>query len=233
MTKKCVSCMSGGMDSFAISVLLNKRGFEIYPIFFDYNQRTKNKEEEVADYLCNKMGYAKPIKIKLSGDLEEMWKGLQLVDRDTKVRRELHPSVIVPLRDIIFLTVASSYALRIGAEAVSYGAIADDDIYFPDCRPKAAKLFEELVKYAHPPAGISKIEVISPSVEGLSKYELVKIVYDIVGDLLFETWSCYGLEDKHCGECASCLLRHEAFVRAGIKDKTEYLKPPEVSKQVE
>jgi len=217
--------MSGGLDSFAISVLVNKRGYEIHPIIVNYGQRAK-KEIEVAETLCNKMGFVSPLKINLGGDIEKMWSGLEAVDRNVRLQVNFHPAMLVPLRNVIFLVIAASYALKIGAEAVCYGALMDDIELFPDNRPEVAKIVEELVKYAHPPVYVHKLDVISPATEGLAKHELIKVVYGIVGDMLSETWSCRSSEDKHCGECRSCLQRHEAFVKAGVPDKTEYLKKP-------
>jgi 7-cyano-7-deazaguanine synthase len=37
------------------------------------------------------------------------------------------------------------------------------------------------------------------------------------------TWSCYVGGAKHCGKCGTCVERKEAFVRAGVKDPTDYL----------
>ena len=224
MAKKCVSCISGGVDSFSIAILMSRRGYEIHPIVFNYKQKAA-KEEQVVEKLCNKLNFMKPLKISIGGDVEKIWSGRQLIDRNVEIQQVFQPSIIVPIRNAIFVTIAASYALNIGAEAVTYGGLIDDTD-FPDSRPRVARIIEELVKYAHPPAGFHKVRVISPATEGLSKFEMIKIAYGIVGDLLFETWSCYAGGEKHCGECMSCLKRHEAFVKAGIIDKTEYLKQP-------
>ncbi|MEK6957293.1 MAG: 7-cyano-7-deazaguanine synthase, partial [Thermoproteota archaeon] len=47
--------------------------------------------------------------------------------------------------------------------------------------------------------------------------------HEIVGDLLFRTWSCYSNTKLHCGRCESCNNRKAAFVKAKILDKTRYL----------
>jgi len=36
------------------------------------------------------------------------------------------------------------------------------------------------------------------------------------------TWSCYKNEDKACGVCDSCRLRHNGFTIAGENDAIEY-----------
>jgi len=58
---------------------------------------------------------------------------------------------------------------------------------------------------------------------------VIKIGYEILGDKIFETWSCYsnGIDTKdgekiHCGICESCINRRRAFRKVSIDDKTEY-----------
>ena len=36
------------------------------------------------------------------------------------------------------------------------------------------------------------------------------------------SYSCYKGNQRHCGVCATCIDRHEAFIRAGYEDPTEY-----------
>ena len=52
---------------------------------------------------------------------------------------------------------------------------------------------------------------------------LLKKGYDVFGDKIFNTWSCYKNGNMQCGKCESCNNRKAAFVEAGIEDKTHYL----------
>ena len=73
-----------------------------------------------------------------------------------------------------------------------------------------------------------KVTVWAPVVQGMSKTELLKIGYSILGDKVFDTWSCYsnGIKIKgnylHCGSCESCINRKAAIRNAGIEDQTHY-----------
>ncbi|MEK6929682.1 MAG: 7-cyano-7-deazaguanine synthase, partial [Thermoproteota archaeon] len=74
-------------------------------------------------------------------------------------------------------------------------------------------------------SGLRKnIKIWSPYREGLSKSDLLKIGFKALGNSIFETWSCYSSEKHHCGICESCNNRKIAFQKAGIIDKTKYLK---------
>jgi 7-cyano-7-deazaguanine synthase len=44
-----------------------------------------------------------------------------------------------------------------------------------------------------------------------------------LGDKIFNTWSCYKNGKVQCGKCESCNNRKDAFLEAGIEDKTLYL----------
>ncbi len=46
--------------------------------------------------------------------------------------------------------------------------------------------------------------------------------YDVLGDKIFNTWSCYKNGKVQCGKCESCNNRKAAFLEAGIDDKTLY-----------
>ena len=47
--------------------------------------------------------------------------------------------------------------------------------------------------------------------------------YDVLGDNIFNTWSCYQDGKIQCGKCESCNNRKAAFLESGIEDKTHYL----------
>jgi 7-cyano-7-deazaguanine synthase len=233
--KKCVAILSGGVDSFCYAVQWKSRGYDIYPIIFDYGQKGR-KEIEVAKYLCDRVGFHEPAVID-TASLGMLWKGTQLTDNSVRVETGYTPSVVVPIRNVVFMSIASAYALTIGASVVIYGAHKNDiaprtdtgEPLYPDCSPDTARAFEEVVKIAHFPVGKHKVEIWSPAREGLSKAENLKRGYQLVGSLVFDTWSCYLTGDTHCGQCESCMNRHKAFIEAGIPDGTTYRVHPVVS----
>jgi 7-cyano-7-deazaguanine synthase len=107
-----------------------------------------------------------------------------------------------------------------------------DDSHYPDCRPEFIRSISTVLNLAEEDGiklGMRQaVAVWAPVLEGMSKTELLKRGYSILGDKVFDTWSCYtnGTRIKgnflHCGLCESCINRKVAFSKAGIEDKTIY-----------
>jgi len=141
--------------------------------------------------------------------------------------------MVVPLRNTVFLTLASVWATSLNIPLVIYGAHSGDTRY-PDCRPSFTRSLEKVL-YLSEMDGIKlgirkKLHIWSPAMDNLSKSELLLIGYEILGDKIFQSWSCYlGSTDKktnlsnHCGICESCMNRKQAILKAGLEDKTNYV----------
>jgi len=236
MNKKVVAVISGGPDSIGYAAQWFERGYRVYPIIFYYSQKGV-KEVSVAKKLCTKLGFEDPLILDISF-MKFIWKKTQLVDESINVEREYMPSVVVPIRNAIFLTIATAYAFTIEAQYVIYGAHLDDnspldkheilstrDLWqprYPDCSPEFQLALETALNIGHFRSSRG-IQIWSPAREGLTKAENLRRSYEILEDLIFETWSCYLSFEYHCGRCESCLNRKKAFKQAGIPDKTKYM----------
>ena len=143
-----------------------------------------------------------------------------------KIPEKFDYSIVVPIRNAVFLSIASAWAYTINASIVAYGAHTGDKNY-PDCRPMFAKKLESAFNQGEID-GIESdlrkgIKIWSPYREGLSKSDLLKSGFKSLGDAIFDSWSCYLSKKFHCGNCESCNNRKIAFAKAGITDKTRYL----------
>jgi 7-cyano-7-deazaguanine synthase len=150
-----------------------------------------------------------------------------LTSSKRKIPSKFDYSIVVPIRNAVFLSIASAWAFTLNASLVAYGAHTGDKNY-PDCRPIFAKKLESSFNQGEIDGiktGLRKnIKIWSPYKEGLSKSDLIKVGFKTIGESIFKTWSCYSGGRYHCGFCESCNNRKIAFERAGIKDKTKYLK---------
>ena len=223
--KKAVIVFSGGIDSVcAVSFLKSK--YELYGITFSYGQKA-NMEIAAAKSFAKKLGL-KEHKIIDIGFMKNLYGNSNvLTSSKRKIPTKFEYSIVVPIRNAVFLSIASAWAFTLNASLVAYGAHTGDTNY-PDCRPKFAKKLENAFNEGEIDGINSKlrksIEIWPPYRKGLSKSDLLKTGIKNLGDSIFKTWSCYSNKKYHCGICESCNNRKIAFKEAKIKDKTKYLK---------
>ena len=223
--KKAVIVFSGGVDSVcAVSFL--KAKYELYGITFSYGQKA-DMEINAAKSFAKKLEL-KEHKIIDIGFMKNLYGNSNvLTSSKRKIPNKFEYSIVVPIRNAVFLSIASAWAFTLNASLVAYGAHTGDTNY-PDCRPKFAKKLENAFNEGESDGINSKlrksIEIWSPYRKGLSKSDLLKTGIKNLGDSIFKTWSCYSNKKYHCGICESCNNRKIAFKEAQIKDKTKYLK---------
>ncbi|MBE44674.1 MAG: 7-cyano-7-deazaguanine synthase QueC [Thaumarchaeota archaeon] len=227
---KTVCIISGGIDSACTVAHLKNNKHDIHLLTFYYGQRSRTEVERstiIADYL-----HVKEHKIVDISFMKEFYtKSNVLTDTNSLIPGKFDYSIVVPVRNAIFISIASALAFSIDAEMVAYGA-HKDDLNYPDCRTEFVKSINEMINLAEIDGikkGIRKeIKIWSPAMDDIGKKELLKIGYEVLADKLFETWSCYtdGIKHDneliHCGKCESCVNRKKAFIEAGIEDKTSY-----------
>ena len=227
---KTVCIISGGADSTCTAAHLKSIGHDLYFITFYYGQRSRREVERakvIGDYLS-----VSDHKVVDIGFMGELYRGSNvLTNANSSIPGEFNYNIVVPVRNAIFISIASAWAFSINAEIIAYGA-HKGDFNYPDCRPEFVKSINETINLAEID-GIMKrvrreIKIWSPATDMFGKKDLLRIGYKVLGDKLFETWSCYtnGVIHKtavlHCGKCESCINRKNAFIEAEIIDRTKY-----------
>lgn len=159
--------------------------------------------------------------------MRELYTGTNvLTDSQTRLPEKFDYSIVVPIRNAVFLSIATAWAFSLKASLVAFGAHKGDKNY-PDCRPKFSKKIEQAFNEGEIDGikiGIRKaVKIWSPYQQNLTKSDVIKKGYKILGNSIFKTWSCYADKRFHCGKCESCNNRKQALVEAEIKDKTKYL----------
>ena len=224
MKKKLVIC-SGGLDSISMSILAMKDKDSVVTLLsFDYGQKATEEINRVRDF-AKKNGLQHIVQDISS--LKFIFGKNQLTDDSVGVQNNYNQSVVVPLRNSVFLQIAMVYAYTNGYDEVLLGSHLDDCIeangerLFPDCSPEFFKSFE-LAMDMGTFRKDKKVCIVTPSILGMHKTDLIKLACDIDPESVFNSWSCYKNGDKQCGVCDSCKNRKQAFALAGIEDKTEY-----------
>ena len=232
--RAAVCIISGGLDSVCTAAYLSKeKGYDLYMLTYIYGQRAKKEVQQAR--MFSKVLKAKDYRIIDISFMKDLYgRTNALTDSRQHLSKNFDYSIVVPVRNAIFITIATAWAMSIKANLVAYGAHSGD-IHYPDCRPEFIKSITRALNMAEIDGIISgmrkKITVWSPAMDGMDKSELLSIGYKILGDKIFKTWSCYSNGIKrsrtnilHCGICESCINRKIAISKAGIEDKTHYAK---------
>lgn len=215
--KKSVVLLSGGLDSTTLTYYLEKEGRKVYPVIFYYKQK-HDREVQAALATCSKLNL--PCEVINLDVLSRL--APSALTRDSIAIPEGHyeaesmKATVVPNRNMVFLSLATSYAIGIGAEEVAYAAHSGDHTIYPDCRPEFIDRMSEAISLCDD----SKISLVTPF-KSFSKKEILELGLGLGVDYSL-TWSCYKGRRKACGKCGTCIERLEAFKALGEEDPLEY-----------
>lgn len=222
--KKAISVLSGGLDC-TVATSVYAKDYEIHAITFDYGQKSFERELKAAREICEKMNWSHEViglpwlskistsSLNTSEDIPEVsFDDLDDIEKSSKTAS----SVWVPARNMVFTSIAVSYAESLGAEIIIVGWDAEEAATFPDNSKEFLNAFNELIDVGSP----NKIRIEAPAID-LDKEEIVKLGVE-AGAPMELSYSCYKGRDKHCGVCESCMRRKRAFKNSGIEDLSEY-----------
>jgi 7-cyano-7-deazaguanine synthase len=214
---KAVLILSGGMDSTTLLYDLISRGYEVHAVTFDYHQK-HNNEIACAKKSCKKLQV--PHKIIDISVLNELAPSCLTRDAwevpEGNYAEESMKQTVVPNRNMVFLSLAASYAIGIGATHLFYAAHAGDHAIYPDCRPVFASAMATAFHLCD-----WKDLVLEVPYQYWSKGDIVKRGIALGVDYSL-TWTCYKGGKRSCGKCGSCDERLAAFNEAGATDPLEY-----------
>lgn len=222
--KKAISVLSGGLDCCVATSVYGK-DYDIHAITFNYGQKAFMRELQAAKEICEKMNWTHEVidlpwlskistsSLNTSEDIPEV--SADDLD-DLKKSTQTASSVWVPARNMVFTSIAVSYAESIGAEIIIVGWDKEEAATFPDNSKEFLETFNELIDVGSP----EKIRIEAPAID-LDKEEIVDLGIK-VGAPMELSYSCYKGGIKHCGVCESCMRRKRAFESLGVEDMTEY-----------
>lgn len=209
---KAVVLLSGGLDSTTAAWLAHSSGFEIYALTIRYGQRHE-REIEAAQQVCTALGVAEHRIVDLGfGDWGSALTGSSAIP--TGGATDGIPSTWVPMRNLIFLGIASGYAEVVGADAIYIGVSQVDYSGYPDCRAEFIAAYQraaDLASKQYVEEGRS-IPVIAPFMH-VSKPGTILLGWKLGIDYEI-TWSCYEGGAEPCHTCDSCRIRDAAFAEA-------------------
>jgi len=209
------------MDSCVTAAIANEENDQLAFLHVSYGQRTETREGRAFCDLADHFG----VRRRLTASIDYLAKigGSSLTEMNIAVS-EANPSSseiptsYVPFRNSHLLSIATSWAEVIGAQAIYIGAVAEDSSGYPDCRPEFYEAFQCAIDVGTKPE--TDIRIFTPVIH-LRKSEIIKRGLELDAPLEL-TWSCYQSEELACGRCDSCVLRLRAFAEAGIVDPVPY-----------
>ncbi len=224
---KIVSLISGGMDSCTTAARLAIEGWDVHPLFVDYSQKSLTQEREAISKYVKELQKRKLnvhdveiVKLNLPFLKVALTGGNEITKKTDADFHTMEAKKVdwVPARNIIFLTVASSYCEMLDCRNISIGAYKEDEM--PPYPDSSRKFFDALEDALTKGMYGDKFGIVTPFVDSF-KWDLVK--YSKENNLpIGITWSCYEAGNEHCGLCRNCIDRKKAFEKAKIADSTRY-----------
>ncbi|RLI75734.1 7-cyano-7-deazaguanine synthase QueC [Archaeoglobales archaeon] len=215
---KAVLIFSGGIDSSTLLFYLIERGYDVHALTFNYGQKHLKEIEHAKKVVkfASSVGKVKHKIVDISS-IHELIAAGALTGRDEIPKafytEETQKSTIVPNRNMIFISIAAGYAIKIKAKEVFYAAHKSDYSIYPDCRKEFVKAVDAAVYLANL---WSPVEIKAPFVE-MTKKDIVSLGLKL--NVPYQlTWSCYEGLQRPCLNCGTCLERTEAFLLNNVKD---------------
>lgn len=228
--KEIVLLQSGGLDSCFLACLLNRMGFVIHNIFIDYGQNSREKELECAraitkeygntlDVVTLDMPWLKNVCALNDGFHTEEFEG----SSDTPLAC-VQTRIYVPMRNMLFLTIATSYAEAYKVKYIASGLDGDQDEYgkplhgTPDKHYNFAwKLEKALIEGSAMHHSFGKDFKLFCPLLGVDKKDTIKVGLSLGCDFSL-SWTCYQSTEEPCLTCGSCQQRVDAFLELGLID---------------
>jgi len=222
MPKKAIVIASGGLDSTVLTYHLKSKGFDVHMISFNYGQKHL-KELQYAARTASKLGLRHNI-IDLSS-LNKLLGHSALTDPFTEVPNGHYAAAnmsitIVPNRNMMMLSIATSIAIAEQAQCIAIGVHAGDHFIYPDTRPVFIESFQQTITIANEGFGDLDLYVYAPYLHTVKAGIVAE--GEILGVPFEDCWSCYKGGNLHCSKCGTCVERKEAFEIANVKDKIVY-----------
>ena len=216
---RALAVASGGMDSSTLCYWLRDQQRLDLVVSVDYGQRHR-RELDSAKIIANHLG-VEHLVVDLTA-LGAQLGGSALTD-DIDVPHGHYAEdnmkiTVVPNRNMIMLAAAGGIAVARGLSAVCTAVHAGDHFVYPDCRPAFVESCSQTLTVATD--GFGSVAVEAPFVM-MTKAEIAALG-DQLGVPWADTWTCYEGGDVHCGRCATCVERIEAFAIAEVDDPTTY-----------
>jgi 7-cyano-7-deazaguanine synthase len=199
---------------------------ELYAITFTYGQRHWQEVEAAKDISSSMFPHVTEHRIVDLHDYGELAKSaLTTSTTDVSETGGGHdgslPSTFTPGRNLVFLTIAASWAVSLSIPNVVTGVCQTDYSGYPDCRLDTIETLARTLRLGMfgKDEGEQQLHLHTPLMF-LTKAETVRMARKFPGcwNALSKTITCYHGNRPGCRQCPACVLRAKGFSEAGFKD---------------
>lgn len=227
---KCLVVLSGGQDSTTCLFLAKEKFDEVHAISFDYGQNHDIElisaakiavMAEVASFeiinIRNTLVSISPL-TNFGKDLEKYESAEQM---DAVIGNRVEHT-FVPMRNLLFLTIAVNRAIDTKCSTIYTGICQEDNANYPDCTDNFRLLFQDTANVAlgfDPLNESERINIEAPLMY-YSKAKSVKLAYFIPGcwEALAYSHTSYDGKYPPTDMNHANVLRADGFEKAGLPD---------------
>ena len=228
-TPRAVVLLSGGLDSATCLYIARERGFEVEAISFNYQQR--HSVELTAARKIAAAGGANHTII----DVNLRAIGASALTAEIVVPKggahlqgeAAIPSTYVPVRNLVFLSLAYALAEARDCSAIFTGVNAIDYSGYPDCRPDFIASFAQTAALASKSGREGRAADILTPLIAMTKADIAAEAMRLAVPIEL-TWSCYDPQTNGevlapCEQCDACLLRAQGFAALELQLSKEVI----------
>lgn len=218
--RACV-LISGGLDSCVLLARLAEQGWKLTPLYVRAGLVWERVELTWLRRFLARLNHSglQPLG-QLSLPVEDTYQShWSTTGQAVPGSHSEDSAVYLPGRNLLLLSKAAVYCALNRIDVIALGLLKGNP--FPDATPAFLQGFERLAGDAltHP------LEIVTPF-RNLSKTEVIHLGKALALELTFSCIRPVG--EKHCGGCNKCAERRRSFADAGVKDRTDYHRLPEL-----
>ena len=214
--EKVAVLTSGGLDS-AVLLADIARDVEAHPIYIRAGLTWEAEERRAIENFVKALDNPNvqplvDLSIPMQPFYGDHW---GMTGIDVPKPGEADDAVFIPGRNIVLLGLASVWCSTHDVGKIAIGSLGGNP--FPDATPEFFQNFGTVLS-----EGLGhRVTVVAPY-RGRKKIDLIRENQHLPLEL---TLTCMTpVNDLHCGACQKCEERQDAFVAAGVEDKTKYVK---------
>jgi 7-cyano-7-deazaguanine synthase len=206
---------SGGLDS---SVLIAKLAAdaEVYPIYVRCGFEWEEAELAMLRRFIGELHQPKvrnviELAVPAAALYGNHW---SVTGEKVPAADEPDENTYLPGRNILLISLAAIWCSTHGVSRIAIGSLGGNP--FPDATPE---FFESFARDLG--RGLNHRIAIEASLRGFHKEELIRDFKHLPLQLTLTCMDPQG--SRHCGRCNKCFERQQAFKKAGVADRTEYV----------